>query len=342
MKCVAVGDMFLSEEAFARVLKHHALFCSYHGFSWKSDLDRVSTRTLIRKIETKGSEAYAVEGELKEAMLDADVIFIHMCPVGKDIIEQAPHLKYIVTARGGVENIAVESAKKKGIRVIHCPMHNAFAVAELTVGLMICETRNVTRADRSLREGIWRESYPNTGSIRELRSMTVGLIGFGAIGQLVAQRLQPFGCSIMVHDPYLDASVIERLGCIAVDKKTLLQESDIVSLHGRIGPNDPPIIGREELKLMKSVSYLINTARAVLVDMPALEEALQNGSIMGAAIDVFPKEPLTKEDAVVQLDNCTLTNHRGGDTLDSYERSPELLLEQLQEAVQTGHTKYMI
>ena len=109
---------------------------------------------------------------------------------------------------------------------------------------MICETRNVTRADRSLREGIWRESYPNTGSIRELRSMTVGLIGFGAIGQLVAQRLQPFGCSIMVHDPYLDASVIERLGCIAVDKKTLLQESDIVSLHGRIGPNDPPIIGR--------------------------------------------------------------------------------------------------
>ena len=146
----------------------------------------------------------------------------------------------------------------------------------------------------------------------------------------------------ILHDPYLDASVIERLGCIAVDKKTLLQESDIVSLHGRIGPNDPPIIGREELKLMKPVSYLINTARAVLVDMPALEEALQNGSIMGAAIDVFPKEPLTKEDAVVQLDNCTLTNHRGGDTLDSYERSPELLLEQLQEAVQTGHTKYMI
>ena len=92
MKCVAVGDMFLSEEAFARVLKHQALFCSYQGFSWKADLDRVSTRTLIRKIETKGSEAYAVEGELKEAMLDADVIFVHMCPVGKDIIEQAPHL----------------------------------------------------------------------------------------------------------------------------------------------------------------------------------------------------------------------------------------------------------
>ena len=121
MKCVAVGDMFLSEEAFARVLKHHALFCSYHGFSWKADLDRVSTRTLIRKIETKGSEAYAVEGELKEAMLDADVIFIHMCPVGKDIIEQAPHLKYIVTARGGVETSRWKVQRKKESELFTVP-----------------------------------------------------------------------------------------------------------------------------------------------------------------------------------------------------------------------------
>ena len=116
----------------------------------------------------------------------------------------------------------------------------------------------------------------------------------------------------------------------------------VISYPFTVASDPIPRLSGEELKLMKPVSYLINTARAALVDMPALEDALQNGSIMGAAIDVFPKEPLTKEDAVVQLDNCTLTNHRGGDTLDSYERSPELLLEQLQEAVQTGHTKYMI
>ena len=168
-----------------------------------------ATRTLIRKIETKGSEAYAVEGTGRRGWRwDATYLRLRVCPVGKDIIEQAPHLKYIVTARGGVENIAVESAKKKGIRVIHCPMHNAFAVAELTVGLMICETRNVTRADRSLLEGIWRESYPNTGPIRELRSMTGRLlIGFGAIGQLVAQRLQPFDAASWHMIPS-DASVI--------------------------------------------------------------------------------------------------------------------------------------
>ena len=212
MKCVAVGDMFLSENAFRKVLEPCGLFTSYQGFSWKQDLDRVATRTLIRNIETKGSEAYTIEGELKEAMLDADVIFIHMCPVGKDIIQQAKHLKYIVTARGGVENIAVKEAQKKGIRVIHCPMHNAYAVAELTVGLMICETRNVARADRSLREGYWRESYPNSGHIMELRSTTIGLIGFGAIGRLVAERLLPFGCKILVHDPYLEKDAIKACG----------------------------------------------------------------------------------------------------------------------------------
>lgn len=342
MKCIAIGDMFLSEKAFEKVLKDSPLFSSYQGFSWKEDLDRVETRTLIRNIETKGSEAYKLDGALKDVMLQADVIFTHMCPVGKEIVENSTTLKYIVTARGGVENIAVEAAKKKGIRIIHCPMHNAFAVAELTVGLMICETRNVARADRSLREGTWRESYPNSGKIRELRSSTVGLIGFGAIGQLVAKHLQSFGCRILVHDPYLDKTIVEKQGCEAVEKETLLKESDIVSLHGRIAPNDPPIIGKNELQLMKKTSYLINTARAVLVDMNALEEALQNHEIMGAAIDVFPKEPLTKEDTIVHLDNCTLTNHRGGDTVDSYDRSPELLLEYLEEFLETGKTRYII
>lgn len=341
MKCVAVGDMFLDEEAFSKVLKPSGLFSSYKGFSWKKDLDRISTRALIRNIETLGSEAYTVEGELKEAMLDADVIFIHMCPIGKEIIKNASHLKYIVSARGGVENIAVKEAQEKGIKIIHCPMHNAFAVAELTIGLMICETRNIARANYALKNGEWREQYPNSGHILELRSMCVGLIGFGAIGRLVAQRLKAFDSRILIYDPFVAKDEIEALGYEAVNKDTLLKESDIVSLHGRIGPNDPPLIAKAELEKMKSSAYLINTARAVLVNMEDLEEALIHKAIAGAAIDVFPKEPLTKEDRITSIDACTLTNHRGGDTLDSYNRSPELLLEQLKEVLETGKTRYM-
>lgn len=342
MKCVAIGDMFLSQEAFEKVLKNCGLFTDYQGYAWKQTLDKTSTRTLIRNIETMGCEAYQIEGELKEAMLDADVIFTHLCPINQAIVEQAKHLKYIVTARGGVENIAVETAQKKGIKVIHCPMHNAYAVAELTIGLMICETRNIARSNKALKEGIWRESYPNTGGILEIRSSTIGLLGFGAIGRLVAQRLQPFGCQILVHDPYVKDEEIEALGYHPVEKETLLQQSDIISLHGRIKPSDPAMIGEKELNMMKPTSYLINTARAVLVDMQALQKALTTHRIKGAAIDVFPKEPLDEHDPYLSIDECTLTNHRGGDTIDSYERSPEILLAQLKEVLETGNTRYVM
>lgn len=342
MKCVAVGDMFLEEAAFAKELANCSLFSSYQGFAWKADESRKEARKTIREIETKGSAAFEITGDMKDAMIDADIIFIHLCPIGKEIIQQAKHLKYIVTARGGVENIDVEEAKAKGVRIIHCPIHNAYAVAEMTIGLMICETRNLARANHALKEGVWREAYPNSGNIRELRSCTIGLIGFGAIGRLVAERLQPFGCRIIIHDPFVDAMEIEHCGYELVDKETLLKESDIVSLHGRIGPNDPPIIGVEELKQMKTSAYLINTARAVLVDMEALAKALQEQIIQGAAIDVFPIEPLPDDYAFINIDNCTLTNHRGGDTLDSYNRSPEILLKQLKEVLETGKTRYMI
>lgn len=342
MKCVAVGDMFLSEGAFAKELKRDAIFTSYKGFTWMEGVDRVNARTIIRNIETLGSTAYPLEGEMKTALLEAEVIFIHLCPIGEEIIANAPNLKYVVTARGGVENIDVECAKKHGVRVIHCPIHNAYAVAELCIGLMICETRNIARANTSLKEGIWRESFPNSGNIREIRSCSIGLIGFGAIGRLVAERLKPFQANILIHDPFVPTEEIEALGYHAVHKEELLKNSDIVSLHGRIGPNDPPIIGEAELEIMKDSAYLINTARAVLVDMDALYKALKFHKIGGAAIDVFPKEPVNGDDPILTLDNITLTNHRGGDTLDSYERSPEILLEQLKEVLRTGKTRYMI
>lgn len=342
MKCVAIGDMFLSEKAFQDTIKKCGLFEEYQGFSWNANLNRKDTRALIRDIETKGSEACEVNETIQQAMLQADVIFTHLCPISKKIITTSNQLKYIVTARGGVEHIAVEAAKKKGIAIIHCPIHNACAVAELTIGLMICETRNITRSHVALKQGIWREDYPNTGHIRELRSCTIGIIGFGAIGRMVVERLRPFQSTIYVYDPYVSKEEIEAAHAIAVDKETLLKESDIISLHGRIGPNDPPVIRYEELQMMKKTSYLINTARAVLVDMDALANALQNGEIAGAALDVFPQEPIPTSDPFFDIDCCTLSNHRGGDTLDAYDRSPELLVEQLKEVLTSGNTRYLI
>lgn len=342
MKCVAIGDMLLKEVWFKKELKDCGLFSSYQGFSWKEKQSRMEARQTIRELERNGAKAFPIEREMAEAMIDANIIFTHLCPIGEAIIEEAAHLKYIVTARGGVENIAIDTARRKGISIIHCPMHNAHAVAEITIGLIICEVRNITRAHRALNNGIWREEYPNSGQIREIRNSIIGLIGFGVIAQLVAERLQPFGCRIMVYDPYVKKEVIVAAGCEAVEKEEILRICDVLSLHGRLATKEPPMIGAKELRMMKCESYLINTARSALVDMDTLAIALKEKWIQGAALDVFPVEPLPKDSPFLLLDNCTLTNHRGGDTMDAYSSCPKILLQQLKELLTTGKTKYMI
>lgn len=331
MNCVAIGDMFLPAKYFDKALEKSGLFGAYCSISWKEDEDRKEARNTVRRIESLGYNAFPPPPELLEAVKTAEVLFLHLCPVSKEVIQAAPHLKYIVTARGGTENIDVRAAEKQGITIINCPAHNAVAVAEYTIGLMICEMRNIVRSSSSLMQGVWAEQYPNSSKIPELSGATVGIVGFGTIGRLVAERLLRFKANILVFDPYVPREAVQSAGCHPVTMDKLLKESDIVTLHGRIGVGEPPIISGGELKQMKRTAYLINTARAMLVDMEALEEALRTHEIMGAAIDVFPSEPLPKDYDLLKLDCVTLTNHRGGDTLNSYIKAPELLVEQLKE-----------
>ena len=140
--------------------------------------------------------AYPPDQQLLREIEDAEAVFLHLCPISREVIERAKHLKYILTCRGGVENIDMEAARENGVTVVNCPEHNAYAVAEYTIGLMICEMRNIARADRALKNGEWREQYPNSGKIREMRNISIGLIGFGTIGRLVAERLKGFGSRI--------------------------------------------------------------------------------------------------------------------------------------------------
>lgn len=342
MKCLAVGDMFVSAKCFEKALAESNLFETLDCLSWKENEDRKAARETIRRIETEGAQSFPLEETFYNAVRDIDALFVHLCPVPRALMEAAGHLKYIVTARGGVENIDIKAARERGIYVIHCPAHNAYAVAEYTIGLMLCEMRNIVRADKSLRQGIWREKFPNSGEIIEMRSATVGLVGFGAIGRLVAERLAVFGCKILVHDPYVPEEEIRSFGYMPVSKEEVLAQSDVVSLHGRIAAGEPPIIGETELQKMRPEAYLINTARAMLVDMDALYTALKEKRIRGAAVDVFPVEPLPEGEKLLALDNLTMTNHRGGDTVDSYTKAPEMLVNQLRELLETGRTRYLI
>jgi len=289
--------------------------------------DRLSMRDPVHRLERGGPDVLPPPEELYKLVQDAEVLMVHLCPVNRRVIERAKKLRVILTNRGGLENIDVEAATKHGIPVLNNPAHNANSVAELTIGLMIAEMRNIARAHSGLKQGVWREKFPNSGRVYEFVGKTVGIIGFGNIGRRVARKLSVFDCKVLVCDPFIpgDDPDLARYNCTYVDLPTLLSQSDIVSLHVRTN-SKVPVLGRKEFELMKPTSYFINTARAHLIDNTALADLLRDKKIMGAAFDVYSAEPLRPEDPYLALDNVTLSNHRGGDTENCYSDSPAMLL----------------
>lgn len=323
MKIVAVSDHFVRTEHY------EACFAKYPEYELKTVFfgseDRFEMRDIFHKIEKIGPEAWPIPEELYEAVEDADVLMVHTCPVPASLIERGKKLRAILTNRGGLENIDVAAATARGIPVINNPAHNANGVSELAVGLMVTETRNVARAHMGLMQGEWRENFCNKGNTWELKGRTVGIVGFGNIGHLVAEKLNVFGCKILVNDICIDPEdeMLKRLPIKVVDLPTLMAESDIVTLHAR---NENIILDAKMLSLMQPHAFFINTARAHMVDYNALYDLLRDRKIMGAAIEVHPVEPLPEDYPFLKLDNVTLTTHRGGDTINAYSDSPEMLV----------------
>ena len=324
MKIVAVSDHYVRTEYY------EACFARHPEFELKTVFfgceDRIRMRDIFYRIERKGPEAYPAPKELYEAIEDADVLMVHVCPVPADLIARGKKLRAILTNRGGLENIDVKAATEQGIPILNNPAHNANSVAELAVGLMIAETRNVARSHLALMHHEWREKFNNTGNIWELKGKTVGIVGFGNIGHLVAEKLNVFGCRLLVNDIKIDPEdeTLKRLPIQVVDLPTLMRESDLVTLHAR---SEEMILDKEMLSLMKPSAFFVNTARAHMVDYGALYELLRDRRIMGAAIEVHPVEPLPPDDPFLTLDNVTLTTHRGGDTVNAYSDSPEMVVQ---------------
>ena len=247
-----------------------------------------------------------------------------------------------MSARGGLENIDFKEATRRGIGVINTPHHNAQAVAEYTVGLILAETRNIARSHYELKRGIWREEYSNQAFIPELNELKIGIVGYGVIGTLVADKLRSFQTEILVADPVVPAEVIEKDGFEAMPLETLLKTADVITLHVRLSPQTLGMLGTDRLAMMKKTAYLINTSRAGLVSVPALVAALKSKSIAGAALDVFDIEPLPNDSALLGIDNLTLTNHRAGDTRNSYWNAPNLMREQMRIFLGGEKPRYLV
>ena len=266
-------------------------------------------------------------------------------PVSSKVMAAMPNLRVVGVSRAGLENVNVAEATKRGILVFNVQGRNAQAVSDFTMGLMLAAARNIAKAHYAIMNGEWRKTFPNSDYVPEIEGKVIGLIGFGHIGRLVARKLSGFmPAKIMVYDPYTPKEAIEKsAGCEKVeDLNGLLKESDFVSLHARLSDSNKGMIGNEQLAMMKKTAYLINTARAGLVDQDALADALKNGTIMGAALDVFTTEPIPSDSPYLGLDNVTLTTHIAGTTADALGNSPYLLMNDIASLFPGDAAQYIV
>jgi D-3-phosphoglycerate dehydrogenase len=272
-------------------------------------------------IEQGGPSAVPLPPDVTRGIDEFQVLVVQFAPVSCELIEAAKRLKLIGVLRGGTENVDMAAAKRRGICVMNTPGRNARAVAECAMGLILGEIRNLARSHGLLKAGRWQRTFPNSDCIPELNERTVGLVGYGAVGRLMAGYLQAFGCRVVAFDPYCQG---DPAPAQLVDWETLLRESDVISIHARLTDENYHLIGARQLAMMKPTAVLVNTARSGLVDEEALVEALRARRIMGAALDVFDREPLPADHPLLALDNVTITPHLAGSTMDAFRNSPKL------------------
>ena len=305
-------------------------------FSVVQDLEDVDMNPTeyAEKFEKNGPEWYVTPDKVLQAVKDADIIMLNYALVNKMVIDAAKKCKLILATRGGIENVNVEYATEKGIQVANSPFANNFSVPDFTIALMLAASRNIVKAEIGICQGAWNRDIRL--GCHCMRFLTVGLLGFGTIAQNVAKKLSGFGCKILVADPFIPEDVIRNAGCVPVTTEELLKQSDLVSIHVRLLPATRGMFRAEYFDMMKPTAWLINTARAGLIDTPAMIQALQEKKIAGAALDVFDKEPLPADSPLFQMDNVILEPHIAGSTCDTRLARVKCFLEDFEHYLQTG------
>jgi len=234
--------------------------------------------------------------------------------VTRNLISRAGQLKTIGRAGVGVDNVDLDAATERGIAVFNAPGGNTTAAAELTIALLISVARRIPAAEASLRRGEWdRSAFKGV----ELRGKTLGLIGAGRIGGEVATRCQAFGMDVVVYDPYLAEERAEELGVELVGFDEVAARGDFISIHVPLTDETRGIVEEETLGRMKSTAFVVNASRGGVVDEDALANALHDGVIAGAALDVYETEPLAADSPLRAAPNLVLTPHLGASTAEA-------------------------
>ncbi|HVF04290.1 MAG TPA: phosphoglycerate dehydrogenase, partial [Frankiaceae bacterium] len=260
----------------------------------------------------------ADRAQLLPALAEADAVIVRSATtIDAEALAAAPRLKVVARAGIGLDNVDVPAATKAGVMVVNAPQSNVISAAEHAVALLLAVARRVPRADASLRQGEWQRSK-FTGV--ELAGKTAGVVGLGRIGVLVAQRLSAFGMRLVAYDPYVPAGRAAQMGVRLLPLDDLLREADVVTIHLPKTKETAGLIGERELALLKPTAILVNAARGGLVDEHALAQALKEGRLGGAGVDVFGTEPCT-DSPLFAFDNVVVTPHLGASTVEAQDKA---------------------
>lgn len=258
-----------------------------------------------------------------EALNQADVGIIDIQKYDQRVFERfSDRLKLLVRFGVGFENVDLDAATKKGIAVARTTGANTIGVAEMAVSLMLTMARKLRALNQNVEKGVWQKDVAH-----ELYGSTVGIVGFGSIGQKLAAMLKGFDCEIIVYDPFPNEAVIEAAGVKLVSLDQVFQQADFISIHAAATPENYHMVDAHKLDMMKPNAILVNTSRGTLVDECALADALDQGKIGGAALDVLEVEPASVNHPLLHRGNVMITSHASSQTYESLWRIYQLAIE---------------
>ena len=328
---------------------------------------------LLETITTDYSFAgYGVTGvkmpvpEMKEAIRGIELLITEFEDINEEVIEAADKLKIIVCCRNeAFASIDIEAATRKRIPVLRAGGRNAIAVAEHTIALLMCVSKNISLTDHLLKhtDQLTGKVYNDDTGKRaatmsewsmdpdapfalygggpEMYGKTFGQIGFGAIGRQVARRARGLDMNLLIYDPYVDQEEMDPLNGKKVDLDTLMRESDFISINCNVVPETVGLISREKIALMKPTAYLVNTARAKILDYDALYDALKEKRIAGAGLDVYPVEPIPAGDKLLTLTNLVMTPHLAGSARDIVAHQTEITLQDVKRILANERPRFI-
>jgi D-3-phosphoglycerate dehydrogenase len=307
----------------------------------------VTERIAARGLDAIGAAGFTVDeqpGLSPEQLLGAvegaaALIIRSATQVTADVLAAGRDLVVVGRAGIGLDNVDVEEATRRGVMVVNAPQSNVLSAAEHTIALLLAQARNVPQANADLKAGEWNRSRWEGV---ELHGKTVGIIGLGRVGVLVAQRLLAFGMQLLAYDPFVSPERARQLGVrVVVDLEELVRQSDFLTIHLPKTPETLGLVGADLLAQAKPTLRVVNTARGGIVDEAALADAVRDGRIAGAALDVFEQEPTT-ESPLFELDSVVVTPHLGASTAEAQDKAGQTIAEQVVLALRGEFVPYAV